>query len=219
MTPDYKDPRFIRHDVPDNASPRAHGLYDDYCNLINIAQNGEWAGVTTQNFSFDYNTYFDHAEILFNFVDKNEHTHQITVAFHGDDVSSTCWFSYIFKANNFDENVVSVQSFAELLMLHLWEYDIDAELCNCDWGLEFPCPMYGISNTMGIFIHTIVSSIKPMEWFYSKESIWKFYRINSHLLNILPLIKREAETGRWKDVKPENFTILRDSTQAYIALT
>lgn len=72
---------------------------------------------------------------------------------------------------------------------------------------------------MNTLINAIVSSIKPMEWFYSDETIWKFYSIHSHLLKLMPQLQQEAETGRWKHVKPENFTILRDKTQAYIVLT
>lgn len=57
-----------------------------------------------------------------------------------------------------------------------------------------------------------------MEWFYSDETIWKFHKIYYHLKQILPQLKEEAETGRWKGVGPDNFRILRDGTQAFIVL-
>lgn len=104
-------------------------------------------------------------------------------------------------------------------MVQLWDFGIDANLCKCDWGLEFTTSMDSIAFNMDILVNIIVTSIKPMEWFYSKESVWKFYRIHYHLLQILPLIKKEAEFGRWKNVNADNFTVLRDKTQAYIALT
>ena len=143
----------------------------------------------------------------------------ITISFHGDSKSFVCWFSYLFKADNFDKNAITVQSFAEYLLVQLWDKGIDANLCNCDWGLEFTTSIDSIIQNMDILVTTIVSSIKPIEWFYSDEPIWKFYPIHSHLLKILPQIQQEAETGRWKNVKPENFRILRDNTQAYIVLT
>lgn len=219
MTPNPKDYRFIRHDVPKGASENVVNLYDEYQTILEIEKQVGWPGVKSENFVFEYNTYDKNAEILFNFIDKNKHTHKITVSFHGDSKSSTCWFSYLFKADNFDEKVVSVQSFAEYLMVHLWNYGIDANLCDCDWGLEFTSSVDAITKNMENLVSAIVSSIKPLEWFYSDETIWKFYSIHSHLLHILPDIQREAESGRWRYVKPENFTIIRDKSQAYIVLT
>lgn len=219
MTPDPKSPIFIRHDLPENASKTAHILFEAYKEITNLASSEEWVGVTPQNFTFEYSTYYGHAEILFNFIDKNDHCHKITVGYYGDDVSTSCWFTYLFKAENFDENACFVQSFAECLMVQLWEFGIDADLCECDWGLEFMSSTDSVVHNMGILINTITSSIKPMEWFYSDEPIWKFDKIHSHLKQLLPQLKHEAETGRWRGVKPENFTIQRDKTQAFIVLT
>lgn len=218
MTPNPKDPRFIRHDVPNGTSRNLLRLYEEYQSILHIAKQGTWNGIKPDNFTFEYSTYDGNAEVLFSFTDKNNHSHNITVTFYGDNVSTTCWFYYLFKADNFDENVLSVQSFAEYLMIQLWESGIDANLCKCDWGLEFSSSIYEIVHNMDILIRTIVSSIQPIEWFYSKETIWKFYRIHYHLLQILPQIQKEAESGRWKDVRADNFTILRDKNQAYIVL-
>lgn len=219
MTPNPKDPRFIRHDVPNGASKNLTHLYKEFQAIQQLAQQGNWRGINSNNFTFEYSTYDGNAEILFSYFDRNEHYHNIVVTFYGDDVSTTCWFSYLFKAENFDEKAISVQSFAELLMMQLWNNGIDADLCRCDWGLEFSSDIDSIALNMDVLINAIITSIKPMDWFYSKDSIWKFYRIHHHLKQILPQIQHEAETGRWKGVKPDNFTILRDQTQAYIVLT
>lgn len=219
MTPNPKDPRFILHEVPNDAPENAKRLYDEYRMILELEKRVGWPGVKPENFVFEYSTYDKSAEILFNFVDKNKHTHKISVAFHGDSKSYTCWLSYLFSADNFDGNHFSVQSFTEYLMVQLWDKGIDANLCNCDWGLEFTSSVDSIIQNMDCLVTTIVSSIKPIEWFYSDETIWKFYSIHLHLLSILPDIKNEAESGRWKKVKSENFTILRDKSQAYIVLT
>lgn len=219
MTPNPKSPQFLRNEVPADAPQNLVRLYDDYKTIKKLAKQGNWPGVLPENFIFEYSTYDNNAEIVFKFIDKNQHIHRITVAFYGDSISSACWFSYLFKADNFDENAITVQSFAESLMVQLWDKGIDANLCECDWGLEFTSSIDSIIQNMDILVSAIVSSIKPMEWFYSDEPIWKFYPIHSHLLKILPQIQQEAETGRWKNVKPENFRILRDKTQAYIVLT
>lgn len=218
MTYISKDPRFIRHDVPKGAPKHIVSLYEEFQTIQWLAKQENWKGVKPEDFVFEYNTNNNNAEILFNFIDKNQHTHKITVAFDGDSISTTCWFSYLFKADNFDENALTVQSFAEFLMVHLWDCGIDADLCECDWGLEFTSSIDEVALNMNTLVNALVSSIKPMEWFYSDEPIWKFYPIHSHLLKILPKIQQEAETGRWKNVKPENFTILRDKSQAYIVL-
>jgi len=219
MTPNPKDPRFILHDVPNGASENVVHLFEEYQTLKWLAQQENWSGVKAENVIFEYSTYDSTAEILIKFYDKNTHSHNIKVAFYGDDISTTCWVSYLFKADNFFEKHLSVQSFAEYLMIQLWDYGIDADLCDCDWGLEFTSSVDTIAQNVNILINAIVSSIKPIEWFYSDETIWKFYPIHSHLLRILPEIKNEAESGRWKKVKPENFAILRDKSQAYIVLT
>ncbi|MCM1450913.1 MAG: hypothetical protein NC102_01465 [Clostridium sp.] len=219
MTPNPKAPRFIRNEVPAEAPQNMVHLYDEYQTIKQLAKIGNWPGVLPENFVFEYSTYDNNAEILFKFIDKNQHIHRITVAFYGDSVSTACWFSYLFKADNFYENAITVQSFAEYLMVQLWDKGIDANLCNCDWGLEFTSSIDEVALNMNTFVNAIVSSLKPMEWFYSDETIWKFYPIHSHLLNILPQLQQEAKTGRWRCVRPENFTILRDKTQAYIVLT
>jgi len=219
MTPNPKDFRFIRHDVPNGASENAVHLFEEHQTLKWLAQQENWQGVRADNVTFEYSTYDGTAEISIKFFDKNNHSHNIKVAFYGDDISSTCWVSYLFRADNFDEKHLSVQSFAEYLMIQLWDSGIEADLCDCDWGLEFTTPVDTIAQNVNILINTIVSSIKPIEWFYSDENIWKFYSIHSHLLRILPEIKNEAEAGRWKKVKPENFSIIRDKSQSYIVLT
>lgn len=219
MTPDPNSPIFIRHDVPKGAPKHVVTLYEEFQTIQWLAKQENWNGVKPENFVFEYNTNTHTAEILFKYIDKNQHTHNITVAFDGDSISSSCWFSYLFKADNFDENALSVQSFAECLMVQLWDCGIDADLCECDWGLEFTSSIDEVALNMNTLVNAIVSSIKPMEWFYSDETIWKFYTLHSHLLKILPQLQQEAETGHWKHVKPENFTILRDKTQAYIVLT
>lgn len=219
MTPNPKGPRFIRYDMPKGAPKNVLDLYEEFQTLHFLAQQENWRGLRPENIVFEYSTYDNDAEILINFGDRNNHSHKIIVSFNRDGVSTTCWISYRFTAENFDENARFVQSFAEYLMLQLWDLGLDAELCDCDWGLVFSLSIDSIAQNVNLMINTIISSIKPMEWFYSNETIWKFRPIYSHLLHILPELRHEAETGRWKGVKPENFTLLRDNTQAYIILS
>lgn len=216
MTPNTKDPRFIIHDVPAYASKQLKNFYDEFLKIEENAKNGKWQGITNDNFIFEYSTYDRNAEIIFKYTDNNEHTHKITASLFQDAVSSVCWFSYILKADNFASNVVSVQSYAECLMLKLWDLGIDAELCNCDWGLQFSSDIESIFENMDRV--SIITSIKPMEWFYSDEEIWRCYKVYYRLKQLLPKLKEEATKGRWPNVKPEIFLLERDKKQAFIAL-
>ena len=218
MTPNPKDPRFIIHDVPAYASKQLKNFYDEFLKIEENAKNGKWQGITNDNFIFEYSTYDRNAEIIFKYTDNNEHTHKITASLFQDAVSSVCWFSYILKADNFAPTVKSVQSYAESLMLKLWDLEIDAELCNCDWGLEFSSDIESIFENMDRVVISIITSIKPIEWFYSDEEIWRCYKVYYRLKQLLPKLKEEATKGRWPNVKPENFLLERDKKHAFIAL-
>ena len=126
---------------------------------------------------------------------------------------------YLFKADNFEESIVSVNSFAEDLMLNLWNKGIDAELSDLDWGLTFTSSIDDVSETIISVIEILVSSIKPMSWFNSDTTGWRFHSIYSQLNEMLPLLQHEATIDRWPDIKSSNFIIDRNSYQAKIKLT
>lgn len=216
MTPNPKDSRYIIHYIPDDASIHLRKLYDEFLKIKTNA--GKLSGITDDNFVFEYSIYDGNAEIIFTFIDKNEHTHKITVSLYQDSVFAACWFFYKLQADNFASNVVSVQSYAECLMLKLWDLGIDAELCDCDWGLEFFSDIDSIFVNMDKVVNSIITSIKPMEWFYSDEEIWRCYKVYYSLKRLLPKLKEEAAKGRWPDVKPEHFILERDKNQAFITL-
>lgn len=218
MTPNPKDPRFIIHEVPANSTEHMKTFYAAFKRLKDVAGENKWAGIDADNLQFEYSTYDENAEIIFSYMDKNEHTHRIEISLWHDAVSSLCWFSYVLKAENFASDVTAVQSYAESLMLQLWDLGIDAELCRCDWGLEFSSSIDDVFENMDTVITSIITSIKPMEWFYSDEDIWRCYRVYYKLKQFLPKIQEEASKGRWPNVKPENFILERDKHQAYITL-
>lgn len=218
MTPNPKAPRFIINDVPAYVSAHLRKFHAEFLKIEDNAKNANWPEITNDNFTFEYSTYDSTAEIIFKYIDKNEHTHKITVSLFQDSVSAVCWFTYVLEAHNFVPTAISVQSYAEYLMLKLWDLGIDAELCKCDWGLEFSSEVDSIFENMDKVVSSIITSIKPMEWFYSDEEIWKCYKVYYSLKQFLPKLKEEATKGRWPYVKPENFLIERDKKQAYIAL-
>lgn len=50
MTPNPKDYRFIRHDVPKGASENVVNLYDEYQTILEIEKQVGWPGVKSENF-------------------------------------------------------------------------------------------------------------------------------------------------------------------------
>lgn len=64
----------------------------------------------------------------------------------------------------------------------------------------------------------VTNNIKPIDWFISKEPIWQFYRTYYDLQRMLPLLQEEAAKERWRDVKPENFRLIRNADCALICL-
>ncbi len=71
---------------------------------------------------------------------------------------------------------------------------------------------------MSKMLDIVTNNIKPIDWFLSKEPVWQFYRTYYDLCKILPLLQEEASKGRWKDVVPENFRLIRNSDCALICL-
>jgi hypothetical protein len=62
MTPNPKGPRFILHDVPNDASENAVRLYDEYQTILELEKHVGWPGVKPENFVFKYSTYDRNSE-------------------------------------------------------------------------------------------------------------------------------------------------------------
>lgn len=71
---------------------------------------------------------------------------------------------------------------------------------------------------MSKMLDIVTNNIKSIDWFLSKESVWQFYRTYYDLCKMLPLLQEEAAKGRWKDVRPENFRLVRNADYALICL-
>lgn len=67
-------------------------------------------------------------------------------------------------------------------------------------------------------MNLVTNNIKPIEWFLSEKPIWQFYKTHQDLCQMLPLLQKEAANERWKNVKPENFRLIRNIDYAFICL-
>lgn len=223
MTPDPKSPQFISNELPIDASAEMRSFADNLYTLRELAQNLKIPGFDENTLRLEYNSYDHSLQIRFEYTDCNNHLHILTamLAYYTQEGGSKKYvidYHYQFQADNFDENKLRVNSYAEDLMLNLWDKGIDAELCDYDKGLLFSSTVEKITEVMLKTIELIVNSIKPMPWFYQEIPAWRFRNIYHQLNRLLPLLKQEAADGRWPGVKPTNFLIYRDAHQANIKL-
>lgn len=132
MTPNPNSPKFIRHEIPEDASMEALKLRDAYRLLEANVSACVWNPIALDCISLEYNTYDGHVCIMVSFTDMNKHTHSFSIKYHE---TGTAFCEYLFEGG-LDAPVASFRSYAEWLMLQLWQFEIDAELCRCDRDLE-----------------------------------------------------------------------------------
>lgn len=214
MTPNPDSPKFVRHEIPDNASATAIRLREIHKLLKTNIEACSWHHILSDCLSLDYNTYNGRVCIAVGFTDTNNHSHTFSINYYGDE-KLQCQYEF---EGCVDAPVISFRSYAEWLMLQLWQFEIDAELCKCDCGLTIPTDINSVYNVMSKMLDIVTNNIKSIDWFLSKEPVWQFYRTYYDLGKMLPLLQEEASKGRWKDVVPENFRLVRNSDCALICL-
>ena len=148
------------------------------------------------------------------FTDSNNHNHTFTVNSFGEG-KAVC--EYLFEGR-INADAVSFRSFAEWLMFQLCQFEIGVELCNCDRGLSVSVSPENVYDVISKMLDIVTNNIKLIEWFISEEPVWQFNRTYYDLQKMLPLLQEEAAKERWKDVKPENFRLIRNADCALICL-
>lgn len=214
MTPNPDSKRFISHVIPDSASETALKLRDSYRMLEANVRASVWPHITTDGMDLKYNTYDGRILISIFFTDSNNHTHTISINSFGNG-GAVCQYQFEGSIN---ADVVSFRSYAEWLMLQLWQFEIDVELCNCDRGLMVSVSSDNAYDVISKMLDIVTNNIKPIDWFISKEPVWQFYCTYYDLQKMLPLLQEEAAKERWRDVKPENFRLIRNEDCALICL-
>lgn len=214
MTPNPDYQIFVRHEIPDNASKSALKIREDYRLLQANVSACVWHYIRQECLNLEYNTYNGDICIRVCFTDDNNHTHTFSIK---SDVSGRILCEYLFEGN-IDAPVVSFRSYAEWLMLQLWQFEIDAELCKCDRGLIVYADIDSAYSVLSKMLDIVTNNIKPIDWFLSKEPVWQFYRTYQDLCKMLLLLQEEAAKERWKYVRPENFRLIRNADCALICL-
>lgn len=226
MTPNPDSPIFIKHEVPDYACNNSKKLSQYFFLLRGEIGENRWNGISENDISLTYNTYDGCTEVEIVFRDKNNHTHHFTMQLvpangFGDTDEDSFRLLYLFDGK-FDENAISVRSFAEYLSVHLQYEGLEPTLIKCDKGLSISSSIKYAFEDICKLIDITLANIKPLVWFYSKEpNIKSFEDVCYYLSGVKSRLQLECCNGRWNKVDPEYFKleIYKEEKEAALLVT
>ncbi len=226
MTPNPNSPIFIKHEVPDYACDNSKKLSKYFFMLRDEILKHRWNGISETDISLIYNTYDGCTEVEIVFRDKNNHAHHFTMQLvpdngFGDTDEDSFRLMYLFEGK-FDENTLSIRSFASYLAIHLEYEGFEPTLIKCDKGLSIPCSVEYAYDGICQIIDVTLSNIKPLVWFYTKEpNIKSFDGMYYYLAGVKSRLQLECCNGRWMKVNPECFKleIYKEEKEAALQVT
>lgn len=212
MTPNPNSPIFIKHEVPNYACNNSKKLSQYFFLLRGEIMKNRWNGISEADISLTYNTYDGCTEVEIVFRDKNNHAHRFTMQLvpdnvFGDTDEDRFRLLYLFEGK-FDENAISIRSFAAYLAIPLEYKGFEPTLMKCDKGLDIPYSVEYAYDGICNLIDITQSNIKPLVWFYTKEpSIHSFESVCYYLAGVKSKLQLECCNGRWNKVDPECFKL------------
>ena len=223
MTPNPDSPIFIKHEVPDYACNNSKKLSQYFFLLRGEIIKNRWNGISENDISLTYNTYNGCTEVEVVFRDKNNHAHHLTMQLvadngFGNTDEDRFRLLYLFEGK-FDENAISIRSFAAYLTIHLEYEGFEPTLMKYDKGLDIPCSVESAYNGICKLIDITQSNIKPLVWFYTKEpNIKSFEGMCYYLTGVKSRLQIECCNGRWNKVDPECFKLEIYNEEKEVAL-
>lgn len=225
MTPNPLSPQFLRHEVPENACDNSKKLSEYYFLLREEIIKNRWNGISVEDITLTYSTYNEFTKVEVILTDCNHHRHHFIMQLLPDngfgDGTDSFELTYLFEGT-FDENALSIRSFANYLSTYLEYEGLEPKLIECNKGLYFPCLVEYAYEEICQLIDITISKIKPLVWFYTKESIIKtFNEICYYLAGIKSRLQLECCKGRWKKVYPKcfKFEVYKNEEEATLQLT
>lgn len=212
MTPNPNSPQFLIHEVPDYACDNSKLLSSYYSRLVEDIRHGKWQGISISDIALTYNTYDGCTEVSIVFRDRNNHAHHFIMQLVPDngfwDIEDDSFrLIYLFDGK-FDENALSIRSFAKYLSIYLEFEGFEPTLIQCDKGLDIPCSVESAYGGICKLIDITQSQIKPLVWFYAKQlKIKTFDGMCYYLAGIKSTLQLECCNGRWDKVAPECFKL------------
>lgn len=225
MTPNPDSPIFTKHEVPDYACNNSKKLSQYFFLLRGEIRKNRWNGISENDISLTYNTYDGCTEVEVVFRDKNNHAHHFTMQLVPDngfgDGTDAFGLAYLLEGV-FDENAISVRSFAEYLSIHLQYDGFEPTLIKCDKGLSISSSVKYAYDDMCKLIDITLANTKPLVWFYTKEpNIKSFEEVCYYLAGVKSRFQLECCNGRWNKVEPEcfNLEIYKEEEEAALHVT
>lgn len=222
MTPDPDSPIFKQNFIPEHACENAKLLYLTFSKIKEDAKLGKWQGISEDDITLEYNNYNGCTEIEATLTDPNNHIHRFIIQLLPDngfgDGTDYLYIKYLFEGE-FDENVLSVRSFAEYILPYLEWNGLEPKLIHCDRGIEMMGYIDHIYEQFCTVINTVLSNLKPIEWFYSKEPLIESYNgMHTYLLEVLQELKTKADKGCLDGIKADCFNIMSEAGETSIYL-
>lgn len=223
MTPNPNSPIFIKHEVPDYACNNSKMLSQYFFLLRGEIRKNRWNGILENDISLTYNTYDGCTEVEIVFRDKNNHAHHFTMQLvpdngFGDTDEDRFRLLYLFEGK-FDENALSIRSFAKYLSIYLEFEGFEPTLIKCDKGLSIPLPVKYAYEEICKLIDITQSHIKPLVWFYTNEPNIKSFEVMCYYLTgVKSRLQIECCNGRWNKVDPECFKLEIYNEEKEVAL-
>lgn len=216
---------FIIHEVPEFACDNSKKLSLYFFLLRGEILNSRWNGISETDISITYNTYDGCTEIEIVYRDKNNHAHHFIMQLMLDngfgDGTDAFGLAYLFEGV-FDENTISVRSFAEYLSVHLQYEGLEPTLIKCDKGLSISSSIKYAFEDICKLIDITLANIKPLVWFYTNEpKIKSFEGMCYYLAGVKSRLQLESCNGRWDKVAPECFKleIYKEENEASLQVT
>lgn len=222
MTPNPESPIFKQNFISEHACENAKLLGVTFSKIKEDARLGKWKGISEDDIILEYNNYNGCTKIEATLVDYNHHTHHFIIQLLPDngfgDGTDYLHIKYLFEGK-FDENILSVRSFAEYRSYYLeWE-GLEPQMIQCDRGIDMVGYIDHIYEQFYILVNTALSKLKPIDWFYSKEPLMgSFEEMHCYLLDVLVSLKTIADKGYLNGIKADSFNILSDENETSIYL-
>ena len=220
MTPNPESPIFKQNFIPEYACANVKMLGDVFSKIKENARLGRWEGISENNITLEYNNYTDFTKIDTTLVDSNNHIHHFIIHLLPDngfgDGTDYLYIKYLFEGK-FDENVLSVRSFAEYLSIYLeWE-GLEPKLIQCDRGIEMVGYLDHIYDQFCILVNTALSKLKPIDWFYIREPYLSSYEdMHCYFLEVFNKLTSRANLDKWSGIKSTCFKIMSDTNETSI---
>lgn len=211
MTPNPESPIFKQNFIPEYACENAKLLGVTFSKIKENTRLGKWQGISEDDISLDYNNYDGCTKIETILVDFNNHTHHFIIQLFPDngfgDGTDYLYIKYLLEGI-FDENVLSIRSFAEYLSTYLeWE-GFEPILIHCGKEIEWLTSIDWVYRDFCKLVDSTISKLKPLDWFFSKEPCLKSYEdMHYYFLKTLSKLKSRADNGMWNGIKANCFKI------------